>query len=269
MLKTRVITALILAPTALAAIFLLPIAWYALLFWVVGGLGAYEFAGMAGLTRPLARWGYVAVYTLLAAITWALQPLMQFGLWVGELVWVFAIIAVLAYPAGASVLRRGWLTGPAGIVICWAAWIALVSIRSAPDGSLWLLWLLLLVWGADVGAYFCGRSFGRTKLAPAVSPGKTWEGVFGGFLLASLTCGVILQLMGRFNLGWLFIMLALVAVSVFGDLFESVLKRIRGIKDSGSLVPGHGGVLDRIDSVIAVLPCFALILIYSGLSDTA
>lgn len=268
MLKSRVITALILAPVAVAAIFLLPITWYALLFWVVGGLGAYEFAGLVGLTRPPARWAYVAIYTVLAVVTWVWQPLLELGLWAGVLVWSLAVITVLTYPSSTRVVHRSWLTGSAGIVICWAAWIGLVTIRSAPDGSLWLLWLLLLVWGADVGAYFCGRSFGRSKLAPAVSPGKTWEGILGGFVLASFTCGVILQLMGRFNLGWLFIMLLLVAVSVFGDLFESVLKRTRGVKDSGSLLPGHGGVLDRIDSVIAVLPCFALILIYSGLSDS-
>jgi phosphatidate cytidylyltransferase len=127
--------------------------------------------------------------------------------------------------------------------------------------------MMLVVAFADIGAYFSGRQFGRHKLAPEVSPGKTWEGFWGGMLASSLICGGILVLMGRFNSGWIFIMVLLVSVSVVGDLFESVLKRQRGVKDSGSLLPGHGGVLDRIDSAVAVLPWFALILIYAGLSD--
>jgi phosphatidate cytidylyltransferase len=142
-----------------------------------------------------------------------------------------------------------------------------VVIRSSPDGSNWMLWMVLLVAFADIGAYFTGRRFGRRKLAPEVSPGKTWEGFWGGVLTSSLVCGAILVAMGRFNGGWIFIMILLVALSVLGDLFESVLKRLRGVKDSGRALPGHGGVLDRIDSAVAVLPYFALILIYAGLSD--
>ena len=157
----------------------------------------------------------------------------------------------------------------AGIFIMWAAWIALVVIRAAPNGSNWMLWMVLVVAFADIGAYFTGRWLGRHKLAAAVSPGKTWEGFWGGMVVSSVICGGILVLMGRFNGGWIFIMVLLVTVSVVGDLTESVLKRERGVKDSGTLLPGHGGVLDRIDSAIAVLPYFALILIYAGLSDRA
>ncbi len=267
MLRSRIITALILAPSALAAIYLLALEWYAVVFWAVGGLGAYEFAGLAGLQSAPARWAYVGVYTALAAASWWLEALMPVGLWVGLLIWALATFTVLAYPASARVVRRGWVTGLAGILICWAAWISLVVIRAAPDGATWVLWLLFLVWGADVGAYFAGRRFGHSKLAPQVSPGKTWEGVWGGLATSSVVCGLLLLAMDRFNLGWLLIMVLLVGVSVFGDLFESVLKRVRGMKDSGSLLPGHGGVLDRIDSVVAVLPCLAVILLQAGLSD--
>ncbi len=267
MLKSRIITALILAPSAIAAIYLLSLEWYAVVFWLVGGLGAYEFAGLAGLETRTSRAAYVAAYSVLVAASWWSDPLMGLGLWTGVLIWVLAALAVLAYPASASVMRHGWVAGVAGLLICWAAWISLVVIRAAPDGANWVLWLLLLVWGADIGAYFAGRRFGRNKLAPAVSPGKTWEGVWGGLAASSVLCGLLLLAMGRFNAGWLAVMLLLVAISVFGDLFESVLKRVRGIKDSGSLLPGHGGVLDRIDSVVAVLPCLALILLNAGLSD--
>ncbi|MEE8079412.1 MAG: phosphatidate cytidylyltransferase [Pseudomonadales bacterium] len=268
MLKSRIITALIIAPSAIAAIFLLPLEWFAVVFGVVGGLGAYEFGGLVGLQQMAARIAFVAVYALLALLTWWFKALMPLGLWLGALIWALAVLSVMTYPGNARIVEHRWLMGIAGLVISWAAWIALVVIRSAPDGSLWILWLFLLVWGADVGAYFVGKRFGRTKLAPLVSPGKTWEGIWGGLVIASIACAAVLQFMGRFNFGWLLIMLVLIAISVFGDLFESVVKRVRGVKDSGSLLPGHGGVLDRIDSVIAVLPFFALILIYSGLSDT-
>jgi phosphatidate cytidylyltransferase len=121
------------------------------------------------------------------------------------------------------------------------------------------MWLLVLVWSADVGAYFAGRRFGRRKLAPAVSPGKTWEGAFGGMLVSLALCGGALLVLGL-PAWWLLAVAGLVVVSIFGDLFESVIKRVRGVKDSSNLLPGHGGILDRIDSLLAVLPVFALIL---------
>ncbi|MEZ5549941.1 MAG: phosphatidate cytidylyltransferase [Pseudomonadales bacterium] len=267
MLKSRIITGLILAVGLIAVCYLLPLTWYALVFWVIGGLGAYEYSALAGMTRMTNRIAYVGGYSTLVALTWWQTALQLPGLWVGVAVWSLALLAVLTYPGSASVLRRGWVSAGAGLLICWAAWIALVVIRDAPSGSHWILWLMVLVAGADVGAFFAGRAFGHTRLAPEVSPGKTWEGLWGGLAMASLMCGLILLLMGRFNAGWLLIMVLLVVMSVFGDLFESVLKRVRGMKDSGSLLPGHGGVLDRIDSAVAVLPCFALILVLGGLSD--
>jgi len=268
-LKSRIITGLVLAAGLIAVCYLLPLTWYALFFWIVGALGAYEYSALAGMVRPLSRYLYVIAFSGLIALTWWQPMLMQAGLWFGVGIWMLALVSVLAYPGSARFIRHGWVTAGAGLLICWAAWIALVVIRDAPSGSHWIVWLLVLVGGADVGAFFAGRSFGHTKLAPAVSPGKTWEGLWGGMAMASLMCGVILLLMGRFNAGWLLIMVLLVVMSVFGDLFESVLKRVRGMKDSGTLLPGHGGVLDRIDSAVAVLPCFALILILGGLSDRA
>ncbi|MEJ2087495.1 MAG: phosphatidate cytidylyltransferase [Gammaproteobacteria bacterium] len=266
MLKTRIITGLALALGALVAIYLLPPAAYAVVFWLVGGIGAYEYAGLAGIDVRPARWAYAGIYTLLVLLTYYYDALVEPGLVIAALIWVLALVGVLAYPASGTWLRP-WVTGCVGIFICWAAWIALVVIRASPDGSHWVLWMVLVVAFADIGAYFTGRWLGRKKLAPEVSPGKTWEGFWGGMVTSSLICGGILMIMGRFNGGWIFIMVLLVTVSVVGDLFESVLKRIRGVKDSGTLLPGHGGVLDRIDSAVAVLPFFALILIFAGLSD--
>jgi phosphatidate cytidylyltransferase len=268
MLRTRIITGLALAFLALIAIYLLPMNAYGVFWWVVGALGAWEYAGLAAMESRIARTAYVGVFTLLVIATLYLDALEQVGLLISAVLWALALVAVFTYPASGRFIGPR-VTAVAGIFIMWAAWIALVVIREAPNGSNWMLWMVLVVAFADIGAYFTGRWLGRHKLAAAVSPGKTWEGFWGGMVVSSVICGGILVLMGRFNGGWIFIMVLLVTVSVVGDLTESVLKRERGVKDSGTLLPGHGGVLDRIDSAIAVLPYFALILIYAGLSDRA
>ncbi|TNF80105.1 MAG: phosphatidate cytidylyltransferase [Gammaproteobacteria bacterium] len=265
MLKTRIITGLVLAFTALIAIYLLPIPAFALFFWFVGMVAAYEYAGLAGIERKSLRYAYGGIYSLLVIATHYEPSLRLPGLFISAAIWAGALICVFAYPRSGAVIRP-LTTGVVGIFISWASWIALMVIREAPGGSNWLLWMVLVVAFADIGAYFSGRQFGKRKLAPEVSPGKTWEGFWGGMLISSLICGGILVAMGRFNGGWIFIMILLVTVSVVGDLFESVLKRERGVKDSGVILPGHGGALDRIDSAVAVLPYFALILIYGGLA---
>lgn len=265
MLKSRIITGLVLAAVALFAIYQLSVEAYAVFFWFVGGVGAYEFAGLAGIERTGWRLAYAGIYSALVLLTVFVPALVQPGLLAGAAVWIFALACIFTYPASGAVIRP-WVTGALGILICWSAWIALQVVRGAPDGSNWMLWMILVVAFADIGAYFSGRALGKHKLAPAVSPGKTWEGFWGGMVTSSLICGGILAVLGRFNGGWIFIMVLLVVVSVVGDLFESVLKRERGVKDSGTVLPGHGGALDRLDSAVAVLPYFALILIYAGLS---
>lgn len=260
MLRSRIITALILAPLALSAVYLLPLTGYAVFFGVVAVLGAYEWAGLAGLGRPAGRLIYVGVLLALIFGLWHLPALWQGVLWLGTLFWAIAAAVVLGFPASGRFMDRSLLVRVAGLVAMLAAWMALVVIRAAPDGANWVVWLLMLIWAADIGAYFAGRRFGRHKLAPSVSPGKTWEGALGGAALSLLVTSAGLLLMGAFSLWWLPLVLLLVVVSVFGDLFESALKRHLGVKDSGALLPGHGGILDRIDSVIAVLPVFALLL---------
>ena len=269
MLKSRIITALILAPSVIAAIYLLPLAWFAGLFFLLAALAANEFAQLAGITRLWQRAAYVAVFGLLAAVSWSNSNLIVPGLTLGGLLWLAAPVLIVTFPRGRPMVALGWPVALAGLVVCWSAWLALVFIRSAPDGATWLLWSMLLVWGADIGAYFAGRRFGRRKLAPQVSPGKTWEGVWGGALAASGLCVGLLLIMQHFKPVWMVLIGLLIALSVFGDLFESVLKRVRGVKDSGKLLPGHGGVLDRIDSLLAVLPWLALILWQIGVAEPA
>lgn len=261
MLRTRIVTALIAAPLAVAAIYLLPAMWFALAYGLVAALGAYEWGGLIGLRRVSARLAYVALFMLAAAVTWLVDGGFTLAAWVGAAVWVVAAGLVLKYPATASVVREPVSNGILGLVILWSAWSAVVEVRGEPgtEGANWVMWILLVVWSADVGAYFAGRRFGRRKLAPAVSPGKTWEGALGGMLVSLLLCGGGLMVIG-YSSWWLLAVAGLVVVSIFGDLFESVIKRVRGVKDSSNLLPGHGGILDRIDSLLAVLPVFALIL---------
>ena len=275
MLRTRIITALIIAPLAVSAIYFLPLGWYALFFWIIAAMGAFEWAGLLGLERTGQRLGYVGAFAVVAGLTWWFQAgfveswflqswfegWFAVGLWLGVSMWLVAALSVVSFPRGSGLIGNPWIAGVIGLIIVWAAWIALIVIRSEPagNGANWLLWLLLLVWGADIGAYFAGRRFGRLKLASAVSPGKTWEGAVGGLVLSVFVCGASLVILG-YSAWWLATIAGLAIISVIGDLFESVLKRVRGVKDSGNLLPGHGGLLDRIDSVLAVLPVFALIL---------
>ncbi|MFW6041374.1 MAG: phosphatidate cytidylyltransferase [Guyparkeria sp.] len=260
MLRSRIITAVIFAPLVVSAIYLLPLPAYAGFFWLIAAAGAYEWAGLAGVTAPRARLAYLAVLAVLALLVWQLPGQWTAVLWLGTAYWLTAGVAVILYPRGGRVATHPMVAVPGGLVVACAAWLALVVIRDQPGGATWVLWLLLLVWGADIGAYFAGHRFGRRRLAPRVSPGKTWEGLIGGAVVSLLVTLAMLVPMGAFTPWWPPVILLLITVSVFGDLFESVLKRARGVKDSGALLPGHGGMLDRIDSVVAVLPVFALVL---------
>jgi phosphatidate cytidylyltransferase len=260
LLRSRITTALILAPLVILAIYLLPLPAYAVFFWLIAAAAAYEWAGLAKIAGVTGRLAYLGVLALLAAGTWFVPAYWHAVLWLGAVFWLLAALVVLAYPGSGRIVSHPLVIIPAGLLVAWTAWLALVVIRGQPDGATWVLWLLLLVWGADIGAYFAGRRFGRVKLAPSVSPGKTWEGVCGGVAASLIIALLMLAAMGEMAVWWIFVVLLLAAVSVFGDLFESVLKRQRGVKDSGALLPGHGGVLDRIDSLVAVLPVFALML---------
>lgn len=262
MLRTRVITALAIASIASAAIFLLPLPWVAGFFALVAALASYEWAGLLGIRRIGNKLLAVAVALSLVAFTWHYPAWLTYSLVFGILAWLVATVVVIAYPNGAWFIGMPWLAGALGVAIIWAAWSALVMVHAEPagNGASWVFWILFMVACADIGAYFVGRRFGKTKLAPLVSPGKTWEGVAGGACTAVVICGGSLLLLG-FSPLWLLYVILLVAISVVGDLFESVLKREQGVKDSGNLLPGHGGILDRIDAVLAVLPLFAVLLL--------
>jgi len=262
MFITRVITAAILLPLFIGGIFYLPTSWWVLALAPLVFAGAWEWAALSGIGRP-ARWMYCLLIlgTGLAAIAaahhWPLPFAEQSVLWASALFWIVCVPAWL---------RLGWRPRHplpllvAGWILLVPTWVALVRLQQAP----WVLLAVLgVVWIADSAAYFAGRTWGRRKLAPSISPGKTWEGVAGaGFAVA-----VYHVLVWNYGFGDLaphggFAAAALVAVlfplSILGDLFESRIKRQAGVKDSGRLLPGHGGVLDRIDALTSTLPLAAL-----------
>jgi len=269
MLKNRVLTALILTPLAIAAILFLPDLWFALLWGVVIAVCAWEWSNLAGLATLPARGGFLAV---------CVGVMTSYQLWAGDMeewlawpvvAWWFALSILLREIPAKLVDIKYPL--PIKLLVGWfvlvSAWVLMVWTQYNL-GPTQLLYLFMLVWVADIAAYFAGKRWGFTKLAPEISPGKTAEGLYGALaavVFFSLGVAAILYLTesGSFiAFSWvqlgLFVLLSIVTVltSVVGDLFESLVKRVRGIKDSGDILPGHGGLLDRLDSVIAAVSVY-------------
>ena len=258
MLLSRVITALCLAAFALAGIFLLPTWGFALVFGLAAGAGVYEWSGFLRAPTRAVRIAYVAIYAVLIGFIFVNEWLYSRIIQTVGVLWLGVIVLVLAYPRGRGLYTRSWLIGLVGQLVMVGAWSSLMAIRELPFGEYWLVWLLVLTTATDVGAFFTGRALGRRKLAPLLSPGKTWEGAFGGLLLALSICLVALLVFSEWSLfNALILTIGLIVIAIFCDLFESLLKRATGLKDSGGLLPGHGGVLDRIDSIIAASPLLA------------
>ena len=250
----RVASGVALAAVVVAAVTLLPAAARAAFFLVFALVAAYEWAKLAGVSLPWALVACVMATGGLLVGLWMTPGAASVVLVVAALSWLGALAVVLAYPASASLMRRTAVALLAGAIALGGAWLALAKLPPAI-----LLWLLAAVAAADTGAYFAGHRFGRHPLAPRASPGKTWEGAAGG-ALAAIACGAFGAWFFHEPLSrWLALAAALFVASVVGDLFESVLKRVRGVKDSGSVLPGHGGVLDRVDSVLCAAPVVAVL----------
>ncbi|SEI42372.1 phosphatidate cytidylyltransferase [Azotobacter beijerinckii] len=267
MLKQRILTALVLLPLALAGFFLLEGVAFALFIGAVVTLGGWEWARLAGFAGQSARLGFAAsVAALLVLLYWV--PVLAAGVMLlGILWWLLAVPLVLNYPQSAPCWEGAGRRLAIGLLILLPAWQGLLLLKQWPLGNQLILAVMVLVWTADIGAYFVGRAFGRRKLAPQVSPGKSWEGVAGG-LLACLLLTVAVGLVRGWSVGEQVLALAgaalVVLISVVGDLTESMFKRQAGLKDSSHLLPGHGGVLDRIDSLTAAIPMFVVMLWLAG-----
>jgi phosphatidate cytidylyltransferase len=273
MTRTRLLAALVMAPLAIAGVLLLSTPWLAALSAAAFLIGLWEWLKLAEIDDPIARGVLLVVNLLLmVALVWASRSstgssliLFQLMVMLGVIWWLLAVIWLRHYDFASDhdTHARVFKLAAATLSVI-PAWCALALIHaSQPNGNRWLLVALMIIWAADSGAYFAGRKFGKTKLSPRISPNKTVEGLIGGVVAGMVVALVGALLADDHITSKQLIYVAIVAIwtilfSVVGDLFESLLKRHVGAKDSGSLIPGHGGVLDRIDSVLAALPVFAL-----------
>jgi phosphatidate cytidylyltransferase len=263
MLKLRVLSALVLVPLVVWGLFAWPQPVFAAFLGAFIAVGAWEWTVLSGIRQWPVRLLYVVLIVLGGIAVMRIPGLMQPLLIAAVAFWLLAFlehVGVRNLDSGVLASFPGKLLG--GFLVLLPAWLVPLTLRELPDGRWLTLFLMLYVWGADTGAYFAGHRFGKHKLAPRVSPGKTWEGVAGGLatvLLVALLAGVYKFGFAAAALAlWVALSLVTGLVSVLGDLFESRLKRIAGVKDSGTLIPGHGGVLDRIDAFTAAAPVFAL-----------
>ncbi|MEQ8514091.1 MAG: phosphatidate cytidylyltransferase [Chromatocurvus sp.] len=277
MLRQRVFTAVAMALIFLGGVLFLSIPTLALTFVVVVALGAWEWAPLASLQPTLARAAYAllvvlgcgALYSYLSLGDSPRREDVQPLLGVACLWWCFALLWVRSFPGSAVLWSSRLMRSLMGLMVLLPAWVAAVYLLSFQRGGVLMATLVLLVATADIGAYFTGKRFGRHKLAPAVSPAKTWEGFWGGVLcvvLVSLAIWSILPAQfDHIGVGAaVAVGLATALTSVLGDLTVSMVKRESGVKDSSSLLPGHGGLLDRLDSLCGAAPTFALALLLAG-----
>ncbi len=264
MLKQRLLTAFVLIAGVAYAVLALETRWLAWILGVIAVLGGYEWARLMTLSSPLARTGYAAVIAAVLGLCWmqvlhsaTLPAFMALSClwWLLALLWLSRPQLGAGHTFTALLLKAG-----AGLFTLVPAWVTLITLHAQPlHGSHRLLFLLSLIWVADSAAYFSGKRWGRAKLAPHISPGKTRAGVYGALLAVSVYALLAADFLGVAAVSRAaFILLCVITAlfSVVGDLFESLFKRQSGMKDSGTLIPGHGGVLDRIDSLTAAAPIF-------------
>jgi len=274
MSKQRVVTALILAPLAVCAMLFLPAIAFALVMAGLCLLAFWEWTRLLGFVNTPTRAALVGAQAVLMGMLWYSHdarvwwPVIGAGIawWLAGMWWLrhFSF-------AAAPTRENAWLKLGVGCLIVLPAWVAVIALHgSTPRGPYWTLFGLVLVWGADTGAYLAGSRWGggTRKLAPRISPGKTWVGVYGAIVtsaLAALVGAWLLDVRGITLFGVMVLAMITVAFSIVGDLFESLIKRHANAKDSGNLFPGHGGMLDRLDSVFAALPVWAAGLALLGL----
>ena len=277
MLRQRVITALILAVALIAALLFAPYPAQAMLFAAVAAAGGWECAALVGAQVAFSRTAYAAVIPLLCGALWmglALdgpEAALHARPWLAAaaLLWSAMLVGLKYYSAGRGVWGYLWVRAVMGWLMLTATWLAVTVCLTLINGPFVVFLLILTVAAADIGAYFAGRRFGQHALAVEISPAKTWEGFWGGMLCVALLATLIWQNLplSQLHLGWGSLMvlgLATAGASVVGDLTVSLLKREVGLKDSGSLLPGHGGLMDRLDSICGAAPVFALGLLLIG-----
>lgn len=258
MLKQRIITGLVMALLALSAVFFAPTLLFAYLSAAVFLCAAWEWSRLSGLTQTWQSVVYLVLMALVFMGVWYTPLILVVS--VACLFWLLAIYFIAMYPRKVELWSQPRIRQMMGFIVLAPSWLAINVIRESQQGVWALLSLFVIVWAADIGAYFAGRAWGRRALMPNVSPKKTLEGFLGGLVLSVLLAALMIaRLPGIGLLEWFELLMGVVLVNIYsvaGDLFESALKRYCGVKDSGKMLPGHGGVLDRIDSLTAAAPLF-------------
>jgi len=270
-LKQRVVTALLMMLTFLVALFWMPPEAFIVFSGLVFLVGAWEWSDLSGFASFVSRAFYVLSCFVLGGVAYfyteaATQLSIVKPLLIGACAWwAVALLWVQGFPASAILWRPQPVRAVMGLFVLIPSWLSVVYLIQIESGAQLVLLCLLIVAAVDVGAYFSGRKFGRHKLAPLVSPGKTWEGVWGGLTLSVVVAFVFVAIFSdELSIVSVLIITAPAAlVSIVGDLLESMVKRERGIKDSGTILPGHGGVLDRIDGLLPAVPAFSLAVLLS------
>lgn len=281
MLFSRIITAIVLVSFFVTVLFTVSSDYFNLCVAAVILMAGWEWSSLSELTSMRARCLYQALL-ISAMVTVAFYAGIIFGspalvnidiflFWffsVSIIFWLLAFLLVITHPRLSVIMHSRYFRLLIGLLVLTSAWLGLSFLRNHSEGIFWVLYVVAVVASADIGAYFFGKQFGKTKLASQVSPGKSWEGLVGGLLLSQLLVllmvGINAQVhfMALPNVQTLLLVTFLIAtVSALGDLFESILKRIAGIKDSGTILPGHGGVLDRIDGLTSAVPIFSFVFL--------
>lgn len=278
MLIERLLAALVLIPIVIAGLFFLSISNFAIVMLVIFALSTWEWAQFLHITTKRSKSIFTILLTTLAAIIYYLPSYVYLPINIFEIIllssiawWGVALVLVLSYPKSVKLWGTSFFNKLLfAFFTLMPFFIAMIQLRqinyglNSYEGAYWLLYILVLVWATDSGAYFAGRLWGKHKLAPSVSPGKTIEGLMGG-VVSSIIIGLMVYYSHFFNAPFYpFMISSIVAIfaSVLGDLTESMFKREANIKDSGHLIPGHGGILDRIDSLTAAMPIFAAFILY-------
>jgi len=277
MLIQRILAAIVLIPLVILCLFFMPLSGFIAIMAIICGLSAWEWTQFLQIKSRKNRCLFALIFTLFIVIIYYAstiignQTILFKGILITSLVWWFvALLLVISYPCSVRFWQNTYIKILFACFTLIPFFIGMIDLRSIAyhydsyQGAFWLLYVLVLVWATDSGAYFAGKTFGKHKLAPKVSPGKTIEGLIGGLLL-SLLISLIVYLNDYFAISLCKLMISsifAIFVSVLGDLTESMFKREANIKDSGHLIPGHGGILDRIDSLTAAIPVFAALSLY-------
>ncbi|RLV59822.1 phosphatidate cytidylyltransferase [Parashewanella curva] len=278
MLKQRIITAACLIPIVLGGLFYAPIDVFAWALVAIFAIAAHEWGKIMSPDSKANQLSFTLSFTLILVVLNLLIPTNQiwFGghlhplYWmiiaIGATWWLLTLLLVCTYPKSTKILNNSILQTAYGQLILLPCYAAIVTLKSLGTigtphlGAVLVLMVMLVVWAADTGAYFVGKAFGKHKLLPKVSPAKTIEGLLGGLATTMIVVWIVMTISPEQELGLVAAVTLVVALSsALGDLVESMFKRIAGIKDSGNILPGHGGVLDRIDSLTAALPVFTII----------